>query len=84
MGYNQTGGQNGQVSGYLGPAGDIGGALDFRIVPGFMLGAQIAYNTVTVPSQAFLSSAKWVNFGLAATFHIGEPRPRPVYVRRYY
>ena len=29
-------------------------------------------------------SAKWVNFGINATFHIGEPRPRPVYVQPVY
>jgi hypothetical protein len=78
-------------TGYLGPAADIGVGLDFRIVPGFLLGAQIAYNSVLVPQsdpiateRVTYGAAKWVNFGLNATFHFGEPRPRPVYVQPVY
>ncbi len=71
--------------GYIGPNLDIGAGLDFRLVPGFTLGAQIAYNTVIVPSGPdTLDAAKWVSFGLHAGFQFGEPRPRPVYVRRVY
>jgi len=81
MGYGDRG--SGAIVGREGPAGDIGGSLDFRIVPGFLLGAQIAYNTVAVPSLMDADSAKWVNFGLAATFHIGDAPPRRVYYRRY-
>ncbi len=76
--------------GYVGPAADVGVGLDFRVVPGFLLGAQVAYNMASVPSASpdqVYGAAKWVNFGLNATFHIGEPRPRPryqpVYYRRY-
>jgi hypothetical protein len=89
MGYNDCAGNvcsNGSTTG-LGPAGDIGAGLDFRVVPGFLLGMQVAYNTVTVPTGfngTDVASAKWVNFGLNATFHIGEPRPRPVYVQPVY
>jgi hypothetical protein len=76
-------------TGYLGPAADVGVGLDFRIVPGFLLGAQIAYNTVliptdTTPNTGVYGAARWVNFGINATFHIGEPRPRPVYVQPVY
>jgi hypothetical protein len=84
LGYNDG---NGQILGSLGPEADIGAGLDFRIVPGFLLGAQIAYNSVVVPTGVNgqdVAAAKWVNFGLNATFHIGEPRPRPVYVRPVY
>lgn len=85
LGYNATG--NGDTSGAFGPAGDVGVGLDFRIVPGFLLGAQIAYNSVLVPggiNGEDVVAAKWVNFGINATFHIGEPRPRPVYVQPVY
>lgn len=74
---------NGDSVGYLGPAGDVGAGIDFRIVPGFTLGAQVAYNTVAVPSPNSPDAAKWLSFGLTAGFHFWEPRPRPVYVRYY-
>jgi hypothetical protein len=87
MGYNDTC-VNGycQSSGYLGPEADIGAGLDFRLVPGFTLGAQIAYNSVLVPqvnsdATAVYGAAKWVSFGLTLGFHIGEPRPRRYYYR---
>jgi hypothetical protein len=72
--------------GVLGPATDIGAGIDFRLVPGFTLGAQLAYNTVLVPTTnpGIDVSARWVSFGLTAGFHIGEPPPRPVYVRPVY
>jgi hypothetical protein len=74
--------------GYLGPEADIGGGVDFRLAPGFTLGAQIAFNDVLVPTVNQMAdvygSAKWVSFGLTAGFHIGEPAPRPVYVRPVY
>ena len=77
-----------ESQGYLGPAADVGAGLDFRLVPGFTLGAQVAYNSVLVPvadaSAPVYGSAKWVSFGLTAGFHIGEPRPRPVYVQPVY
>jgi hypothetical protein len=89
LGYNPSG-PNGDITGAVGPAADIGVGLDFRITHGFMLGAQVAYNSIFVPGGVNgedVAAAKWVNFGLNATFHIGEPRPRPVYtpvyVRRY-
>jgi hypothetical protein len=74
----------GDSSGYIGPNADIGAGIDFRIAPGFTLGAQLAYNTVAVPAENSPSAAKWLTVGLTAGFHFGEPRPRPVYVRRYY
>ncbi len=91
MGYNQCGNcTNGPDSG-LGPAGDVGAGLDFRITRGFLLGMQVAYNSVTVPAgfnndtgNYDVASAKWVNFGINATFHLFEPPPRPVYVRPVY
>jgi hypothetical protein len=71
--------------GYIGPQLDIGAGLDIRPTPGFTIGAQIAYNSVLVPSgPSYLDSAKWVSFGLKAGFQFGEPRPRPRYVRRRY
>jgi hypothetical protein len=88
MGYNVDATRS---EGVLGPEADVGAGIDFRIVPGFTLGAQIAYNTVIVPAgidtgtgNQEIASAKWVSFGLTAGFHIGEPRPRPVYVQPVY
>jgi hypothetical protein len=84
LGFNE--GPN-QSAGELGPEMDIGLGLDFRLVPGFTLGAQVAYNTVVVPSATIQEAdyaAKWFSFGLKAGFQFGEPRPRAVYVRRYY
>ncbi len=72
----------------LGPQMDLGVGLDFRLVPGFTLGAQVAYNTVIVPTVASEVgpqgdyAAKWFSFGLKAGFQFGEPR-RVVYVQRY-
>jgi hypothetical protein len=93
MGYNQTTDcVNGVCQvGYLGPEADIGGGIDFRLAPGFTLGAQIAFNDVLVPEAGSTTArgvvygdAKWVSFGLTLGFHIGEPAPRPVYVRPVY
>lgn len=70
--------------GYLGPEADIGLGIDFRLAPGFTLGAQVAFNDVTVPSVGSPYAAKWMNFGLTAGFHFGEAPPRRVYVRTYY
>jgi len=67
--------------GYLGPAADIGAGIDFRLLPGFTLGAQVAYNAVTVPS-GIEGAARWVNFGLTAGFHFLDEPVRPV--RRVY
>lgn len=76
---------HGGSQGYLGPALDIGAGLDFRIVPGFLLGAQIAYNSVLVPAQNSPDAAKWLTFGLTAGFHFGDaPARRVVYRRGYY
>jgi hypothetical protein len=72
-----------QTVGYLGPQMDIGLGLDIRPVPGFTVGAQLAYNSVVVPDSAY-DAAKWLSFGVKIGFQFGEPRPRPVYVRRYY
>ena len=76
------------ISGYLGPAADIGAGIDFRVLPGFTIGAQIAYNTAAVPGEVVGTgpdvSAKWLNFGLTAGFHFMEAPPRRVYVRRGY
>ncbi len=86
LGFNASG-PNGDVTGAVGPAADVGAGLDFRVARGFLLGAQIAYNSVLVPggiNGEDVVAAKWVNFGLNATFHIGEPRPRPVYVQPVY
>jgi hypothetical protein len=75
----------GSEVGYLGPQLDLGVGLDIRPVPGFTIGANIAYNSVLVPAgPAYLDSAKWVSFGLKLGFQFGEPRPRPTYVRRRY
>jgi hypothetical protein len=90
MGYTDSCTANGicTQTGYLGPEADIGAGIDFRIVPGFTLGAQIAFNDVLVPAVNQMAdvygSAKWVSFGLTAGFHIGEPAPRPVYTRPVY
>jgi hypothetical protein len=70
---------NGQ-SGEIGPDFDIGVGLDFRIFRGFLLGAQVAWNMADVPSLQDASAAKWMNFGINASFHFGEPAP----VRYYY
>jgi hypothetical protein len=69
----------------LGPQLDIGGGLDIRPVPGFTIGAQLAYNAAPLPSQPY-DAAKWLTFGVKVGFQFGEPRPRRVYVRhrRYY
>jgi hypothetical protein len=75
------------TEGYLGPQMDIGAGLDIRPVPGFTVGANIAYNTVVVPGAGVTDpqyAAKWVSFGVKIGFQFGEPRPRPVYVRRGY
>ncbi|MFT3773530.1 MAG: hypothetical protein QM820_49775 [Minicystis sp.] len=80
LGYDLGGGA---TEGYLGPQVDIGAGLDIRPIPGFTIGAQIAYNHVAVPSVG-PDAARWVSFGLKAGFQFGEPRPRPVYVRRGY
>jgi hypothetical protein len=72
---------NGASQGYLGPDFDIGVGIDFRIFRGFLLGAQIAWNMADVPSANSPSAAKWINFGLTAGFHFGEPPPRVYYVR---
>jgi hypothetical protein len=71
--------------GYLGPAADIGLGIDFKLAPGFTLGAQVAFNDVAVPAANGPDSAKWVNFGLTAGFHFWDaPQPaRRVYVRYY-
>jgi hypothetical protein len=73
----------GDSTGYIGPAADVGAGIDFRIVRGFTLGAQVAYNTVAVPSPNSPDAAKWLSFGLTASFQFWEPQPRPVYVRYY-
>jgi hypothetical protein len=52
----------------LGPAADIGGALDFSITRLFSLGVQAAYNTVTITESG--DAAKWVSFGLNLGFHL--------------
>ena len=73
------------IHGVLGPEGDIGLGLDFRILPGFTLGAQVAFNAAAVPAPddpTFETTAKWFNFGLTAGIHFGEPRPRHVRARR--
>lgn len=74
----------GATQGYLGPHLDIGAGLDIRPVPGFTIGAHLAYNTVAVPSMDAYDAAKWLSFGVKVGFQFGEPRPRPVYVRRRY
>jgi hypothetical protein len=87
MGYTPTcSGNFCQSEGALGPQADIGGGIDFRIVPGFTIGAQVAYNDVLVPTvnPGILTDAKWVSFGLTMGFHIGESAPRPVYTRPVY
>jgi hypothetical protein len=86
LGFNSFQGNGYQDTGELGPEMDVGVGLDFRIVPGFTLGAQVAYNTVVVPSSdpdVPDVAAKWFSFGLKAGFQFGEPRPRVVYVRGY-
>lgn len=53
----------------VGPAADIGGGLDFNLTRLFSLGAQVAYNTVTITESG--DAAKWVSFGLNLGFHLG-------------
>jgi hypothetical protein len=86
MGYTPSAVNSYASEGVLGPQADIGGGIDFRIVPGFTLGAQIAYNDVLVPTTnpGILTDAKWVSFGLTMGFHIGEQARRPVYTRPVY
>lgn len=67
----------------IGPQMDLGVGLDIRPAPGFTIGADIAYHAVPLLSYQ-VDAAKWVSFGLKAGFQFGEPRPRPVYVRRRY
>ena len=74
----------GNSAGYLGPNADIGAGLDFRLGRGVTLGAQVAYNAVAVPAANSPNGAKWLTMGMTLGFHFGEPRPRPVYVRRVY
>jgi hypothetical protein len=81
LGYNAAGA--GQIAGYFGPEADIGAGIDFKLAPGFTLGAQVAFNTVAVPSSNTLEAAKWMNFGLTAGFHFFDAPPRRTYVRRY-
>jgi hypothetical protein len=72
----------------LGPTADLGIGLDFRLLPCWTLGAQVAYNTMLVPpdpgANDIYGAAKWVSFGITTGFHFGEPRPRPVYVQPVY
>lgn len=68
----------------IGPQMDIGAGLDIRPAPGFTIGVDIAYHAVPLPAYQSYDAAKWVSFGLKAGFQFGEPRPRPVYVRRRY
>ncbi len=59
----------------VGPAADIGGGLDFQITRVFSLGAQVAYNAVTITDRG--DAAKWVSFGLNFGFHLGgSGKPR--------
>lgn len=77
-------GQSGVTTGYLGPEMDIGAGLDIRPVHGFTIGANIAYNSVLVPSGPnTLDAAKWLSFGVKIGFQFGEAPPRRVYVRAY-
>jgi len=81
LGFNRFGGG---VEGYIGPQTDIGVGLDIRIVRGFTLGAQVAYNTVSILTddvRAPQYSAKWFSFGISAGFHFGQPAARRVYYR---
>jgi hypothetical protein len=68
----------------IGPQMDIGLGLDFRLVPGFMLGLDVTYHVVPLPGVEGIDAAKWVSFGIKAGFEFGQPRPRPVYVRTRY
>jgi len=71
------------TSGYVGPEADIGFGLDFRVVPGFTLGAQIAYNVISIINQDGVpGAAKWCNFGLTAGFEFWDAPVRRVYVYR--
>lgn len=80
LGYDAGGGI---TEGYLGPQLDIGAGLDIRPVPGFTIGAQLAYNSIIVPG-APVDAAKWLSFGVKVGFQFGEAPPRRVYVRRTY
>jgi hypothetical protein len=88
LGYNTVVGTRPATVFELGPEMDLGLGLDFRLLPGFTLGAQVAYNTAVVPSPAATVgpagdyAAKWFSFGIKAGFQFGEPR-RVVYVQRY-
>jgi hypothetical protein len=85
MGYTDPGANN-NILGVSGPTADIGAGLDFRLLPGWTLGLQVAYNSMLVPvdnttANSDITTAKWVSFGLTTGFHFMEPRPVPVYVR---
>jgi hypothetical protein len=68
----------------IGPQMDVGAGLDIQPVRGFMIGLDVAYHAVPLPSYQTLDAAKWVSFGLKAGWEFGQPRPRRVYVRRRY
>ena len=83
MGYTQP--NSPDIAAVSGPTADIGAGLDFRLLPGWTLGLQVAYNSMLLPvadtNPPVYGTAKWVSFGLTTGFHFGEPRPAPVYVR---
>jgi hypothetical protein len=84
LGFMGTNYGGGYTRGFIGPDLDIGAGLDIRPVPGFTIGAMLAYNSILVPGETAVDAAKWLSFGVKVGFQFGEPRPRPVYVRRTY
>lgn len=84
LGYDLGGGR---TTGDVTPQFDIGAGIDFKVWQGFTLGAQLAYNMAVVPSGTIAgqeTAAKWMNFGIVAGFHFGEPAPRRTYVHYRY
>jgi hypothetical protein len=76
--------KDGTTTGQLGPEADIGAGLDFRVAPGFTLGAQVAFNHISLVNEAgyVTTDANWFNFGLTAGFEFWDaPVRRVVYYR---
>jgi hypothetical protein len=79
MGYSDAYGS--AIAGQIGPEFDLGLGIDFKLGHSFMLGANVAYNSVVMTDAYGPAAAKWLSFGLKATILFGEPAAH-VRVRR--